>query len=251
MHNNGIGTFAFHIRNTAISIKKYISNDYLRKNPSWDIEDSPWKAQRVVDMLAAAGCKPKSICEVGCGAGGVLAELRRVFPDTALFGYDIAPGAAQFWPRHESANIHFEMGDFFELSRRFFDVLLLLDVIEHLQDPFDFIGRLRSYAGLFIFHIPIDLSAINVLFEQPLLRSRLKVGHIHYFTKGLALALLQECSYNILDWHYTGAAFTTPKRNWKTRLAALPRRIVYSLNKDWGVRLLGGETLMVLARAGE
>jgi SAM-dependent methyltransferase len=229
--------------------QKYISNDYVRRNPSWDIEDSPWKAKRVIDILAAAGCKPNSICEVGCGAGGVLAELRRFFPDAELFGYDIAPDTAKFWSRHDSANIHFEVGDFFELNQKHFDVLLMLDVMEHLQDLFDFLKRLIDYARFFVFHIPLDLSAVNVLRERPLIRSRLKAGHIHYFTKGLALSLLEECGYEVLDWRYTGAAFTSPKHTWKTRLASLPRGLAYSLNKDWGVRLLGGETLMVLARA--
>jgi SAM-dependent methyltransferase len=228
---------------------KYLTSDYLRQNPTWDLGDSPWKAEKVIDMLTAEGCKPRSICEVGCGAGGVLAELRRVFPDTELFGYDIAPDAGGFWSQHMSANIHFEIGDFFELNERTYDVLLLLDVIEHLQNPFDFVDRLQNYASLFVFHIPIDLSAMSVLREQPLLRARHKVGHIHYFTKGLVLAFLQECGYEILNWCYTGAAFTTPQRNWKTRLARLPRLLVYSVKKDWGVRLFGGETMMVLARA--
>jgi SAM-dependent methyltransferase len=222
---------------------KYTTHDYLRHNPTWDIEDSTWKSDKVTAMLAAVSCKPSSICEVGCGAGGVLAKLRRAYPETELFGYDIASDAARFWSEHVSANIHFEIGDFFELSERTYDVLLLLDVIEHLQDPFDFVTRLRNYASLFVFHFPIDLSAVTVLREQPLLSSRLKVGHIHYFTKGLALALLEECDYHILDWHYTGAAFTSPKRTWKTRLASLPRRMAYAVNKDWGVRLLGGEHL--------
>jgi hypothetical protein len=140
------------------------------------------------------------------------------------------------------------VGDFFQLNQRRYDVLLLLDVIEHLQDPFVFLDRLRHYADFFIFHIPIDLSAMNVLRERPLLKARRKVGHIHYFTKGLALALLGDCGYKILDWCYTEAAFTTPKYNWKTRLASLPRCVAYRANKDWGVRFLGGETLMVLAQ---
>jgi hypothetical protein len=32
-----------------------------------------------------------------------------------------------------------------------------------------------------------------------------------------------------------------------TRLGSIPRILAYSINKDWGVRLLGGETLIVLA----
>jgi SAM-dependent methyltransferase len=229
-------------------INRYTSNTHLRENPTWDVEDSSWKAEKVVAMLAAAKCQPGSICDVGCGAGGVLADLRPIFPDAELFGYDIARDAAHFWSQHKSANIHFEVGDFFQLNQRRYDVLLLLDVIEHLPDPFAFLGRLRHYADFFIFHIPIDLSAMNVLRELPLLKARGKAGHIHYFTKGLALALIGECGYKILDWRYTEAAFTTPKYNWRTGLASLPRRVAYWVNKDWGVRLLGGETLMVLAQ---
>ncbi len=90
---------------------------------------------------------------------------------------------------------------------------------------------------------------MSVLRESPLLHVRDKVGHIHYFTKGLALALLVECGYEVLDWKYTGAAFTAPQRSWKTRVAGLVRRLAYAANKDAGVRLMGGETLMVLARA--
>ena len=228
---------------------KYGCSEYFHNNPTWDIEDSSWKAERIVDMLATARFRPRSICDVGCGAGGILAELRQAFPDASLFGYDIAPDAARFWSRYASAKIAFELGDFFEMSHRRYDVLLLLDVIEHLQDPFDFLNRLRNYAKTFVFHIPLDLSAINVLRERPLLFSRFKVGHIHYFTKGVALALLKECAYDILEWSYTEATFTSPKASWKTKLANLPRRLAYSVNKDWGVRLLGGETLMVLARA--
>ncbi len=228
---------------------RYISHEYLHQNPTWDFEDSPWKARKVFEILTSASFKLSSICEVGCGAGGVLAELRQVFPDAELFGYDIAPDAAKFWSQHAYAKISFKVGDFFALNQRRFDVLLLLDVIEHLENPFDFLRRMRTHADCFVFHIPLDLSASNIIRESPLLRARSKVGHIHYFTKHLALALVKECGYDVLDSRYTGAAFTSPKGNWMTRLAKLPRLLAYSLSKDVGVRLLGGETLMILAQA--
>ena len=75
-------------------------------------------------------------------------------------------------------------------------------------------------------------------------------GLVHYFTKGLVLALLEECGYQVRDWFYTGAAFSAPKRSWKTRFVSLPRRIVYGFARDVGARLLGGETVMVLAEPG-
>jgi cyclopropane fatty-acyl-phospholipid synthase-like methyltransferase len=211
------------------------------------MEDSPWKAAKVSELVHDAGLKPDSICEVGCGAGAILAALRGHFPKARLYGFDIAPDAARFWDQHAHADIIFETGDFLEINQRKYDLILTLDVIEHVQDPAEFLSRLRQHSEKFIFHIPLDLSALSVLREQPLLYVRRKVGHIHYFTKGLALALLDECGYEVLDWRYTGAAFSTPVKSWKTRFAALPRRLAYWFNRDVGVRLLGGETLIVLA----
>ena len=231
-----------------ISHKRYTSEAYLQANPSWDIEDSPWKVDQVVRMMRRHQIAPASIAEIGCGAGAILAGLRRHFPDAELYGYDIAPGAAGFWGRYASARIEFTLGDFFAYSHRQYDVLLVLDVIEHLANPFDFLARLSGHARYHIFHIPLDLSAMSVLREAPLVHVRQKVGHLHYYTKGLALATLEESGYQILDSCYTGAGFTAPQRGWLSRLASLPRRLVQAMAKDAGVRLFGGETLMVLAR---
>ena len=228
---------------------KYTSHEYLAKNPSWDLEDSPWKANNVLQMINASGYEPTSICEVGCGAGGVLAELRTYYPKAQLYGYDIAPDVTRFWKRFESLNIKFELGDFFDINVRRHDVLLLLDVIEHLQNPFDFLSRLQNFADYFVFHIPLDLAAITVLLETPLLYARKKVGHVHYFTKNLALSLINECQYDILKYQYTGASMNAPNQSLKTKLANIPRSLACYINKDWGVRLFGGETLMVLAKA--
>ena len=227
---------------------RYTGEDYSARNPTWDAEDSPWKAARVQAMLAAHRVPCGSVAEIGCGAGGVLAELRRSLPDAALYGFDIAPALAGFWQAHAGAGIHFELGDFLAISRRHYDVILLVDVIEHLANPFEFLDRVRTHADHFVFHVPLDLSAATVVRESPLLHVRHKVGHLHFFTKGMVLALLEDCGYTVLDWTYTGAAFTAPQRTWKTRLARAARAVAYTLNKDLGVRMLGGETLLILAR---
>lgn len=227
---------------------KYTGSDYGHDNPTWHLEDSPWKAALVSQVLQDVHLVPASVCEIGCGAGGVLAELRRYYPRAELFGYDIAPGASSFWSRHEAAKIHFQTGDFFAQNERTYDLILLLDVVEHVDDPFSFLSSLVGAANYYGFIIPLDLSAITVLREKPLLKVREEVGHIHYFTKNLALSLLRECGYDIVEWRYSGAAFASPQRTWKTRLASTPRRLAYALSKDWGVRALGGETLVVLAR---
>lgn len=227
---------------------RYHDASYLANNPDWDRKDCPWKADLVRAVLSDFKLLPSSVCEVGCGSGDVLVHLRRHYPATAFYGYDISPQAAVFWRDHEQYDIHFRQGDFFELNHEVYDVILMLDVIEHLRDPFTFLERFRSTASYFVFHIPLDLSAGTVLRGQPLMSVRSKVGHIHYFTKDLAILTLLDAGYEVLDWRYTGASLNMPNRSLKTLFAALPRRIAYALNKDLGVRLLGGETLLVLAK---
>ena len=227
---------------------KYLTNDYLSDNPSWDIEDSAWKAEFVVKILKSIKFIPGSICDVGCGAGGVLASLRGSYPNADLCGFDIAPDAARFWPQHKPLNIVFKVGDFLKLNSKKYDLLLALDVIEHLNDPFFFLTNLLSFSKYYLFHFPLDLSAINVVRENPILKAREKMGHIHYFTKNIALSLLKECGYNVINCSYSGATFNSPQRALKTVLASLPRWLAYKFNKDLGVRIFGGETLFVLAR---
>lgn len=226
---------------------RYLGAAYLQSNPSWDSEDSPWKAGKVREILAANKVQPRSIVDVGCGAGIVLAELQHAYPQVRLAGFDIAPDAERFWVQPRASGIELTVGDFTAVSTDAFDVLLALDVLEHLQDPFAFLSRIRGRAEHYVFHFPLDLSAASVLRETPLLHVRQKVGHVHYYTRNLALALLDDCGYHVVDARYTGAAFTAPQRSLKTWLASLPRRVARMANPDWGIRLFGGETLMVLA----
>lgn len=105
---------------------RYTAGDYFAKNPSWDMEDSPWKARLVAQLIEDAGIHPASLCEIGCGAGGVLSALREKFTEMELSGFDIAP-AARFWECLDNNGIDFFAGDFFQKSERKMAYLVNLD----------------------------------------------------------------------------------------------------------------------------
>ena len=67
-------------------------------------------------------------------------------------------------------------------------------------------------------------------------------------SKGLALEMLREAGYEVIDHGFTGASFRAPNRSLRTRLAAAPRYAARVFGADFAARLLGGETLIVLAR---
>lgn len=54
----------------------YIDGAYLEKNPLWHVDESSFKAKHILRMLQENHLQPKSICEVGCGAGEVLKLLQ-------------------------------------------------------------------------------------------------------------------------------------------------------------------------------
>lgn len=229
--------------------QRYLSDDYVAKNPTWDMEDSRWKAERVAVLLADAGIQPGKICEVGCGAGKILEALAATYPQAILVGYDIAPAAGRFWTHIDTTRIKLNLGDFFVMDQDRYDVILLLDVLEHVGDPNAFLNGLRGRSDFLVVHFPLDLSALSVLRERPLLEVRRKVGHLHYFTKNLALELMKESGFDVIDYRFTGAAYSAPQATWRTRLAQIPRQLLAAINRDLSARLLGGETLMVLAKA--
>src|SRR6202008_3203769 len=143
---------------------RYLEGDYLRENPDWHRADASWKADHVAAILAATGVNPTSVCEVGCGPGDVLMHLRNLLPNARLTGFDISPQAAQFWTQGAIAQsgVAFRLGDFHAINESKYDVITMLDVFEHVRDPFTFLERTLPFASHFVFHIPLDLSASSV-----------------------------------------------------------------------------------------
>jgi hypothetical protein len=227
----------------------YFDGTYLDNNPDWDRKDAPWKAKLVASMLSENNIIPSTVCEVGCGAGDILLNLKRSMPTTAMVGYDISPSVVKFWNEKRNVNgIEYILGDFHVLNKNKHDVLLMLDVFEHIRDPYSFLENSRQHADFFIFHVPLELSVSTIIREYTLINARNKVGHLHHYTKNLAIAVIIESGYNILDLRYTGASLNAPERTIGTRFANIFRRIAYGVNRDLGVRLLGGDTLLILAQ---
>ncbi|MFB3923079.1 MAG: class I SAM-dependent methyltransferase [Terriglobia bacterium] len=222
----------------------YRDGTYLEKRPTWHAQDSPWKASQILKMLTRNGIQPESLCEVGCGAGAILAELAARFPETPAVGYEISPQAYELCSKQARRNLRFELRDILETSD-FYHVIMAIDVFEHVEDYIGFLRKLRQHGRYQLFHIPLDLSVQTVFRASPLRKVREEVGHLHYFTKETALRSLETAGYRVVDWFYT--LHEPWRRHALAKLAYLPRRIALAIHQDLAVRLLGGCSLMVLS----
>jgi cyclopropane fatty-acyl-phospholipid synthase-like methyltransferase len=226
----------------------YESDVYLKNNPTWHEQDAPWKAAHIARMLRRHKVPTATIAEVGCGTGDVLLNVAAAFPDAICQGFEISPAAFARAKKKETDRTSFSLADITGQADRTFDVVLAVDVFEHVEDYITFLKKLHSVGAYTLFHIPLDISVQSVFRSKPIMNLRSSVGHIHYFYKETALATLTDCGYQIVDYGYTASRLELPNQALTSRIMNLPRRLAYALNKDFAVRLLGGYSLLVLAR---
>lgn len=228
------------------AVHLYTDGSYLQNNPTWGVEDSPWKAAQIAKILSRNHISPKTIGEIGCGAGEILKQLSFSYSESEFYGYEISPQAFELSKNRSSEKIQFHLKNLLD-EDLFFDALLCIDVFEHVEDYFGFIRQIKSKAEYKIFHIPLDLSVLSVIRAQMMV-AREGVGHLHYFSKETAIATLKDCGYEIIDSFYTTAFNDIPAKKLRTQLARIPRKLLYSFSQDLGARLLGGSSLLVLAK---
>lgn len=226
----------------------YTSGRYLEKNPSWHVEESPWKARQVIQMLKRNHLEPQTICEVGCGVGEVLKQLQEHMEKNCMFvGYDISPQAIEIAQSRANERLYFKLMDIQQEQEIFFDLILVMDVIEHMEDYFSFLRAIEPRSAYKIFHFPLDLSAQTVLRPGGLLNVRNAYGHLHYFTKETALQTIRDTGYDILDYSYTARALEIPSKQVTRNLMNIPRRALFAVSPELATHALGGWSLLILA----
>lgn len=232
----------------------YTDGTYLKKNPTWDIADSPWKAGLISSIIKKNKIDVSEIADVGCGAGAVLQELEKLHPSVKKFtGYDISPDAIKLAATRASEKISFLHADFVNntgADKR--ELLLVIDVIEHVEDYYGFTRQLNAKGDYFVFHIPLDLSCRTLLKPHVLFQQRESVGHIHYFSRDMIFWLLKDTGYQLLDWHYTKPmGDILPAKNSWQGIKKTGRNIFFRLSKRLSDKLWGGYSMLILAKRND
>jgi 2-polyprenyl-3-methyl-5-hydroxy-6-metoxy-1,4-benzoquinol methylase len=222
----------------------HLNGEYLHKNQTWHVEYSPSKAASVHRMLTKHNLQPRSICEVGCGAGEVLRQLQlRMDPQCVFTGFDVAPPAIEMAKTRSNDRLHFELADFGEMDTPYYDLLLILEVVDHVENYLGFLRMLKHRAQHKIFSFSLDISVQSTFRGGVFTQRRKDHSHLHHFNKEIALGTLQHAGYEILDYCYSpNLAFSTG-----AKLAKPLRKTLFHLSPELSVRLFGGYSLLVLA----
>jgi cyclopropane fatty-acyl-phospholipid synthase-like methyltransferase len=222
---------------------QYLNGQYYRKNPSFHVEDSSSKARQIMRMVKLQSLSPRTVAEVGCGAGEILVQLSKYLPNTRFVGYEISPQAFALCTSRANERIEYVNSDLCEVEDTPYDLVLCIDVFEHIEDYFTFLRRLRRKGRAFIFNIPLDMNVQMVARNTPIMMVRERVGHLHYFSKDSALATLRDCGYKAESWIYVqhGA------KSLKEKILRIPRKVLFTISQDLTARVVGGYSLLVYA----
>jgi SAM-dependent methyltransferase len=225
---------------------QYSDSVYLKKTGgTWHLEDAPFKAHWVLKMLARhPEIQPTSICEIGCGSGGVLAELSKALPEhVALRGYDISPQAHAIAQRFSSPHCEFILGNAFS-DDSVYDLVLVMDVVEHVENCFDFLRLSGKKGRMKMYHLPLEANASKILRGICEWDS---VGHVHLFSIETAIKTVEYTGHRIVDWLLTDSALGTRQHLFRNHLANLLRRPLGKVSERFCARALGGYSLLILA----
>ena len=139
-----------------------------------------------------------TVLDAGCGKGALLSSMATFFPNSIMTGIDICEP-----PKSLDKRIFFKKATLNDLNDNVsFDVILSTAVIEHLDDPQDFIlskKKLLKKDGLIIVvtidsHTPIYIAAkiMRIIGHQIPFKRLYDPHHLNHFTRRSLLKLAKE-----------------------------------------------------------
>lgn len=111
-----------------------MDNNLLKKFNDIETHHWWWEGRRTL-LKNMIGQKTNiRIVDIGCGTGETLTFLKRIYPKSMLFGIDTSNNAIEFSKNRGHRNIYKANALKLPFKNDYFDFVLLLDVIEHIQN---------------------------------------------------------------------------------------------------------------------
>ena len=182
---------------------KYQSGKYWEENATFHEEDSDFKFQNFMTLLLRnPRVNMSGIVDMGCGAGRIIWNFSERYKNITCKGIDLnkemVAYAAQ---KYHNPNLFFDTDAETVKGDPSFNMVVLADVFEHIDDYLGFLKDINRNFSYQLFNIPLDLSVISLARNGPI-KTRNAVSHLHYFYDKLILQILEENGFKIIDYLY-------------------------------------------------
>lgn len=184
--------------------QRYLGREDVSYQPGY--HDNP--RSDVVDHL---GVVPKCVLEIGCGSGSTGKLIKEKFPDATVIGVESNLQAADL-ARKRMDRVYgttFEElnADEPDFPKGKIDVALLLDVLEHMYDPWRALVKLRTMLAPGARVLASIPNVRNLILMDQLAQGRwryeaaglLDITHIRFFALKDMTRLFEETGFRILN----------------------------------------------------
>jgi SAM-dependent methyltransferase len=167
-----------------------LTGDEAARMGRWRALGARSKGAHVVDLCARAGIQPRTLVEIGCGDGALLAELADRGLSPVLDGFELSPKAAGIaGSRHVARRVEAFDGVHVPAADGAYDLAILSHVIEHVPDPLPLLREAARIAPRVIVEIPLE---DNRSARRPGKRKLAQAaGHLHAYNRASLQAQLE------------------------------------------------------------
>lgn len=161
-----------------------------------------------IEILSFLNEPPGTVLDIGCGGGATGKLLKEKFPGTRVLGIEVNPQAAEHARASLDRVICASVDDVDaarDLGGETISSVLLLDVLEHLYDPWRALVRIRGWLApgtRVIASVPnirnlATLSRIAAGDFEYEANGVLDITHVRFFTRGTLRDLFEQTGYEV------------------------------------------------------
>ncbi len=196
----------------------YTSGEYIRNNPTLDVEDTPWKLTKVIplvdEFLRDSSLKEIKLLDVGGGAGLILKEistyLKKMNISVKKNALDLSKEMLQIQKENNP-----DISTIFEgsiektsFANKEIDLVFMIDVLEHVPDAVKALKELSRISKYVIFKVPMEnnvyYNILNIVKRGGVRKDIFeKVGHIHFYRFRELEKQIEDYAGNIINCRFT------------------------------------------------
>jgi SAM-dependent methyltransferase len=182
---------------------RLLYQDGLKSEAEWFRRVAVDKVDSIEQLLKRNGVIPKNILELGSGTGAVIQQCQRRNLGTKYLAVDYAPEAIEYLRDHsegiEAIQADITAPDFYIHDP--IDLLILSHVLEHLENPPEFLSAVKRSLRFKYAVIEVPLEDLFVPKMKSLLKDRTvnRSGHIQFFTMRTFERLISSSGFKIID----------------------------------------------------
>lgn len=177
----------------------YTHDGYIAQNPTLHEEDSPWKISLLlplVDEFMQHAGKPQRLVVLDCGGGkglilkAVASHLQdRFAAQTGKYALDLSPGMLEVQKQMNPDMLKMlqENIGHTSLQNKEVDLTMMIDVIEHVNDPAGAMAEIQRFSKYALFKVPLEDNWVPRVRNwarhgKPRREAAAGIGHINYYS---------------------------------------------------------------------